>query len=478
MNVSLRALTIASLLWVPVACAASEDASVTVAPAKAAPVIDSVMPGNAQVASVVVVTGSNFSDISRIAFNGVDARFMVISDVLLHATVPAAAASGTLAITNQAGTGSTSFTVVPSPAVLVGAGDISTCLTGEQEETALLLDNIPGTVFTAGDNANSDGTPQEFANCYDPAWGRHKSRTRPTPGNVDYDTPNAAGYFDYFGPNAVQINDGYYSYDLGDWHVIALNSECHEIGGCEVDSPQGQWLRADLLRNDTACTVVYQHHPRFSSGRADGDNDVVQGLWQILYDAGVELLIAGHEHNYERLAPLDADGNPDPVRGLREIIVGNGGGANSPFDVIQPHSVIRNDTDSGVLKLTLNSNSYDWEHIPIAGRTFTDAGTGDCFSVNQVPFLDAGEDIVASGIGDARLKGVALDDARGPSGTMVPGWSQLDGPATVVFADSSSPESMATFPAPGFYRLELAGTDGEFAVSDTVTVSVIDPGSE
>ncbi|MCH7718695.1 MAG: metallophosphoesterase, partial [Chloroflexi bacterium] len=149
--------------------------------------------------------------------------------------------------------------------MLVGAGDIASCASSGDEATADLLDGIAGTVVTFGDNAYQSGTESEFADCYEPTWGRHKARTRPAPGNHDYITPGASGYFEYFGAAAGDPSKGYYSYDLGAWHVIAINSNCSQVGGCDAGSPQEQWLRADLAESPTSCTVAYWHHPRFSS---------------------------------------------------------------------------------------------------------------------------------------------------------------------------------------------------------------------
>lgn len=161
-----------------------------------------------------------------------------------------------------------------SDPILVGAGDIVTCRGTDDEATAALLDAIGGTVFTAGDSVYSDGTSEEFANCYEPSWGRHKARTRPAVGNHEYHTPGAAGYFAYFGEAAGDPSKGYYSYDLGAWHIVVINSNCDEIGGCEPGSPQEQWLRADLAAHPTACTLAYWHHPLFSSGQHGSDTAV------------------------------------------------------------------------------------------------------------------------------------------------------------------------------------------------------------
>jgi len=255
------------------------------------------------------------------------------------------------------------------PVVLVGAGDISTCSNNNDELTARLLDNIPGTVFTAGDNAYVDGTYTEYINCYDPTWGRHKSRTKPVPGNHEYNTAGAAGYFQYF-----DNIDPYYAYDLGTWRIYALNSEID----VSASSPQMAWLQADLAAHPTLCVLAYWHRPRWSSGSSHGSNPAMQALWQVLYEAGAELVINGHEHHYERFAQMDASGSA-VSQGLREIVAGMGGGAGHyPFGTILSASEIRDNTSYGVLKLSLGAGSYQWQFVPVEGATFTDSGSSTC----------------------------------------------------------------------------------------------------
>ncbi|HET6595329.1 MAG TPA: Ig-like domain-containing protein [Anaerolineales bacterium] len=266
-----------------------------------------------------------------------------------------------------------------SDPVFVGAGDIAVCSRTQDEATANLLDTIPGTVFTLGDNAYSDGTLTQFNDCYGPSWGRHKSRTRPVPGNHDYHVSGAAGYFDYFGSAAGDRSKGYYSYDLGEWHIIALNSEIAQGAG----SAQEQWLRADLAANPNVCTLAYWHKPRFSSGQ-HGNNTASQALWQALYEHKADVVLNGHDHTYERFAPQNPSGQADP-NGIREFVVGTGGVALYSFPTIQPNSEMRNNIANGVLKLTLHATSYDWQFVPIAGQTFTDSGAANCVGDAAVP---------------------------------------------------------------------------------------------
>jgi hypothetical protein len=268
--------------------------------------------------------------------------------------------------------------------VFVGAGDITNCGRTEDEATAQLLDGIPGTVYTLGDNAYPDGTSAQFTDCYGPTWGRHKDRTRPAAGNHDYHVTGAAGYYTYFGSAASPLDTncasnckGYYSYDLGAWHIIALNSEISYGAGSE----QEQWLRADLAANQSTCTLAYWHKPRFSSGQ-HGNNTGSQAVWQALYDYGADVVLNGHDHLYERFAPQNPSAQSDPTRGIREFVVGTGGASLYSFPTIQPNSEVRENTTWGVLKLTLHATSYDWEFVPIAGQTFSDTGSSNCVGVS------------------------------------------------------------------------------------------------
>jgi acid phosphatase type 7 len=267
----------------------------------------------------------------------------------------------------------------PDP-VFVGAGDIASCddLAGA-EATAKLIDQIPGTVFAVGDLAYPDGSDEQFAKCYGPTWGRFKDRTRPAPGNHEYHS-GATGYTRYFGAQAGDPTKEYYSFDLGAWHIISLNSECKEVGGCDASSPQGQWLRQDLAQHPAKCTLAYFHKPLFSSGKAHGDDPEMKPLWDALYAANADLIINGHDHDYERFAPQDPDGKLDWQRGIREFVVGTGGkNSHRSFGKTKPNSEIRGQPDTfGVLKLTLHASGYDWEFVPEAGKTFRDSGSGTC----------------------------------------------------------------------------------------------------
>lgn len=267
----------------------------------------------------------------------------------------------------------------PPDSVLVGAGDIASCTSTGDEATATLLDSVAGTVFTLGDNVYDNGTATEFANCYGPSWGRSpiKSRTRPVAGNHDYNTSGATGYYGYFGAAAGDPATGYYAYDLGAWRVYVLNSNCGVIA-CGAGSAQEQWLRGDLVANPRSCVVAMWHHPRFSSGTSHGSGTTTQALYQALYDNNAELVLTGHEHNYERFAPQTATGSPDAARGLVEFVVGTGGRSHYGFGAPVANSLVRNGTAYGVLRLALSSNGYTFTFLPVAGQTFTDSGSGAC----------------------------------------------------------------------------------------------------
>jgi LysM repeat protein len=273
-----------------------------------------------------------------------------------------------------------------SAPVIVAAGDISNCSNYQDEETARLVEAVPeATVLTLGDNAYEVGSLQEYNECYGPTWGRFLARTKPAAGNHEYGAGNASGYFTYFGAAATPLEPGcttdckgYYSFDLGAWHLIALNSEIDTNPG----SDQEQWLRADLAAHPNVCTLAYWHRPRWSSGREGG---AAPALIQALYDYGADVVLVGHEHHYERFAPQTPQGALDPERGVRQFTVGTGGAPLRDFRFIQPNSEARNAETWGILKMTLHPDRYDWEFIPIAGQSFRDSGSAPCVTAGSVP---------------------------------------------------------------------------------------------
>lgn len=278
----------------------------------------------------------------------------------------------------------------PVTVTIVAAGDIACDPTAadfngglgsekrcRQKYVADLIGQLnPDAVLTLGDSQYEENTLQQFKASYDLSWGKYKAITHPVVGNHEYLTKDASGYYGYFGAAAGDPSKGYYSYDLGAWHVIALNSNCTQINGCEATSAQGQWLKADLAAHPAKCTLAYWHHPRFSSGHHGNNPDLID-FWTMLQSAGADLVLVGHDHDYERFAPQDASGKADPA-GLRQFVVGTGGKGTRPFEVIQPNSEVRDSGTYGVLKLTLKDSSYDWTFVPEAGASFTDSGSQNC----------------------------------------------------------------------------------------------------
>jgi hypothetical protein len=301
----------------------------------------------------------------------------------------------------------------PGPAVLVGAGDIARCDSQADEATADLVDTIPGTVFTAGDNAYQYGLLTEYLSCYGPSWGRPSiyERTFPSAGNHEYYS-GGSGYFAYFGPQKTNAPLGYYSYNLGSWHVVVLNStpqvylcrppettehwppdgtpttpielpeppsmNAAQGRACAGDLAQQAWLLADLAAHRRyRCTVVYFHHPRFSSARHGSHYQMIR-IWDIMYAMGVDVVISAHDHVYERFAPQDPNGRHRPTRGIRQITVGTGGAPLYEFKTILPNSEVRDNTTHGVIKLSLGDQRYEWEFVPAAGGSFTDSGSENC----------------------------------------------------------------------------------------------------
>jgi hypothetical protein len=284
-----------------------------------------------------------------------------------------------------------------SDPVIAAAGDIA-CASSEspfngglgtathcrqQYTSDLLVQSNLSAVLPLGDGQHWTGTLADYARSYDPTWGRLKAISRPVPGNHDYESPGASGYFDYFngsdaltGP-AGERGKGWYSYDVGTWHVIALNSECAEVGGCGAGSPQEQWLRADLAAHQARCTLAYWHRPLFNSGWT-GNAPEMRQFWQDLYEAGADVVLNSHAHDYERFAPQTPTGEVDAARGIRQFVAGTGGQDLHSLGMIQPNSESVNVDTFGVLKLQLHAGAYDWQFVPEAGRSFTDSGSASC----------------------------------------------------------------------------------------------------
>jgi lysophospholipase L1-like esterase len=288
-------------------------------------------------------------------------------------------------------------------------GGLGTATACRMKYTSDLLVNLnPAAVFTLGDNEQSDGALWKFQQSFDPTWGRVKSIIHPAVGNHEYGTPGASGYFSYFGTAAGDPSKGYYSFDIGAWHIIVLNGNCNRVGGCGAGSPQEQWLKEDLAASPAACTLAYWHQPRFSSG-GHGDNLAYDAWWQDLYNAGADVVLNGHDHYYERFAPQTPAGIADQVYGIREFVVGTGGHSHSLFGSIHSTSEVRNSDTFGILKLTLRSDSYDWQFVPESGRQFTDSGTGRCHSTLRALHVE-GNRIVDDKGPAVILRGVSIED--------------------------------------------------------------------
>jgi hypothetical protein len=243
-------------------------------------------------------------------------------------------------------------------------------------------------VLALGDTQYSSGTTYQYANAYDPTWGTFKASTEPSPGNHEYGTAQASGYFQYFAPTTPQISRGryYYSYDLGSWHMIVIDSNCADLpgpswnpdAGCVNGSPEMNWLQNDLANHDVGCTLAYWHHPIFSSAETGYDPKMLP-MWRVLADAGVDVVLTGHRHVYERFAPLAADGTLDRTNGMVQFVVGTGGDDHGTLQSsMAPNEVVRNNTTFGYLKMTLGSGSYSWTFVPVTGGTFSDSGSRSC----------------------------------------------------------------------------------------------------
>lgn len=273
----------------------------------------------------------------------------------------------------------------PLSFTVLAAGDIADCnrkpaIRSGAEQTARLIEqqlalDPAARVLTLGDNTYPVGKPEEFRNCYDPTWGRFKDKTWPTAGNHDYAQPNALAYYQYFGEAAGPERRGYYVRQLGNWQIIALNSNLN----AEQMQQQLSWLKEQLEDSRASCRLAFWHHPVFSSG-GHGSNQKMLPFWQLLADAGTELVLAGHDHDYERFAPLNRNGERDDVRGIRSLVVGTGGATLTPMFFAKSSTEVRDNSTFGVVRLKLGSNDYEWEFLPVEQNGFRDHGKGSCHS--------------------------------------------------------------------------------------------------
>lgn len=331
----------------------------------------------------ILIRGTNFQSGIRAYVGNVRAsRVIRYGTTTLKITVPRRAlAEGrySLVVRNANGLGERRKLAIRIVAPhLAAAGDIAVCGSTHtaDEATATLLDTFTGSILTLGDNAYPTGHANDFAQCYGPSWGRHRSRTIPVIGNHEYQTPNAAGHFSYFGTRAGDPAKGYFAQTVGDWRVVVINSNCGEIGGCGTDSPQGQWLAAELRDSATRCTIAAMHHPRFSTS-LHGDNAFMDDIWKILVANQVDVVLAGHDHNYQRFNPMDAAGI-EASGGSRLFVVGTGGADLYNFFSTNAAMAMRDNSSHGYLDLTLHPSSYGWNFVAVPGDTFADSGTSSC----------------------------------------------------------------------------------------------------
>ena len=268
---------------------------------------------------------------------------------------------------------------------LLAASDIASCWSSGDEAVARMLDTMPGPIAVPGDTEQNRGSADEFAGCYDPSWGRHKPRTYPAVGDHEYKTPGATGYFNYFGAAAGDYGKGWYSYDLGSWHIVVLNSNCANVGGCGAGSEQYEWLKDDLEQNGGDCIGAYWHHPLFSAGSLHGGLTRSRPFWNLLYQYGAEWALNGNDHAYQRFAPQTPTGALDREAGMRQFIVATGGTRLDALGAPLPNTEVQNNTAFGVLQLGLHEASYDWEFVPQPGKTFTDSGATPCSALDLPP---------------------------------------------------------------------------------------------
>jgi acid phosphatase type 7 len=305
---------------------------------------------------------------------------------LTTAVLLLAGCSSPISKNGSAGTGSSVTAGSGAGPVIAAAGDIAcepgrapTPSTCQQAATSHLLDGVRlAGVLTLGDEQYVEGRIKGFRTVYAPTWGRYLPITHPAPGNHEYKSSDQLkGYYDYFGRQAGgEPTHPYYSFDIGSWHIVALDAACGLIGGCGFGSPEERWLAADLAAHPATCTLAYWHEPRFSSG-GHGDNTFVSAFWEDLYAAHADVVLNGHDHDYERFGPQTPQGVADPAHGIREFVVGTGGKSLRPLHRPKPNSEARADS-FGVLFLTLGAGSYSWHFRAIPGESFSDSGSGAC----------------------------------------------------------------------------------------------------
>jgi hypothetical protein len=319
------------------------------------------------------------------------------------------------------------FTVFTPTNQLLAAGNVGYCPDDGDEATGALLGTLPGRILALGDLAYPQGSAADFANCFDPAWGMHKARIHPISGNHEWHEDGAQPYFDYFGAAAGTPGEGWYSFDVGSWHVVGVQGDCNEFpGGCAPSSPQGLWLQADLAANSKPCTLVFTHFPRFSS--IFGVDDTQLPFWQLFYQHGVDVVLTAHAHNYERYARQNPAGGAEPTRGIRQFVVGTGGRGLSDPIVTLPHREVQQSDTFGVLRLALDDTSYAWQFHGVGPGTFTDAGSEECvYGAPVVTITSPLNDASFASGATVSLEGSATDLEQGAVSAQIAWSSSRDG---------------------------------------------------
>ena len=361
------------------------------------------------------------------------------------------------------GTGSATRAITATAPVVLATGDIADCTRSGDDQTGQLLDTQVGTIFVLGDNAYPDGTIDNYNQCFGPAWGRHKPRIHPTSGNHDYNTPGGAGYYQYFGAAAGDPSQGYYSFTLGSWFILALNSQIDMFAG----SPQEQWLRQQLATHPNQCVLAYWHYPRWSTVLDRTTLDAVKPLWNALYEYGADVILNGHDHAYQRWMPQTPDGVVDNSYGITQFAVGTGGGEGLyQFGPTQPNLVIRDNATFGVIKFTLRNGGYDWQFLPAGTGTFTDAGSASCHAAppttNLPPLANPGGPY--TGENSVTFNGSASSDPDN-NVPLTYAWTFGDG------ATGSGATPSHTYAADGVYTVTLQVVDSKGAASQVATTT-------
>lgn len=319
------------------------------------------------------------------------------------------------------------FNVFEATDQVLAAGNVGDCTETTDEATGALLGTLPGRILALGDLAYPRGTTEDFANCFDPAWGVHKARIHPISGNHEWHEVGAQPYFDYFGAAAGTPGEGWYSFDIGNWHLVGVQGDCNEFPqGCAADSPQGLWLQADLAANSKPCTMVFTHFPRFSS--IFGVDDTQLPFWQIFYQYGVDVVLTAHAHNYERYARQNPAGGAEPARGIRQFVIGTGGHALSAPIVTLPNREVQQSDTFGVLRLALDDTSYSWQFHGVGPGTSTDSGSEECiYGAPQVTITSPAPGAVFASGTSVSLAGSATDLEQGVVSAQLAWSSDRDG---------------------------------------------------